>query len=202
MNAVIVKPHSPGLLFRFTKCSELIPSWGVQFWWRRAAFTEPLSRHQGCRQQRIIVQENWAEDFWGSFLLWVFIQQLLPLYWVPKYHLWKQKPKSSDWSNRHGLWAMGVKSQLLDSTCFHSPGVIANFFSLPWSFLKMRPNPMLQTYQCFFPKCVADLPSFFSPHRECAFSVKVGFYKATPDFAVPEAGWSPLTKEIPGHQHN
>lgn len=99
------------------------------------------------------------------------------------------------------MWAMGVKSQLLDSHMFlfswcHSK---LSFF-LPWSFLKMRPNPMLQTYQCFFPKSGADLPSFF--HRECVFSVKVGFYKATPDFAVPESGWSPLTKEISGHQHN
>lgn len=63
--------------------------------------------------------------------------------------------------------------------CSQAPRIRANFLSFPWSFLKMWPNPMLQTYQLFSLKSGADLKSFF--HRECVFSVKACFYRPTPE---------------------
>lgn len=186
------------------------PSWKAEFWWRRytfiaiylhwdipsfwSAFIELLSWQTGCSQHRIVAQENRAEDLWDSFLPWIFIQQLLPMCHVPKYHLWKQKSKQSGWSNCCGLWAIGINTQVLDSHVLPVSCHSQLSFSFPWSFLKMPPNPILQTHQFFSPKSGADLQSSF--HRECVLSVKGDFYRPTPDLTSAESGWSPWQRRL------
>lgn len=67
-------------------------------------------------------------------------------------------------------------------------------FSLPWSFLKMRPNPMLQTYQCFFPKSGADLPSFFSPPQGMCIQCQVWFLQSNTWLRCTRVSLKPLDK--------